>query len=111
MNGTAHLEQVAALLERAYRLALVLQEVTDDGESARFIAAELVLVLDETRVSLLEASGVAPHVPRGRAAAGERAFRHDAERVGTFRDQVGLGEATMSVQPIVETNDPRRPFT
>jgi len=28
MNGTAHLEQVAALLERAYRLALVLQEVT-----------------------------------------------------------------------------------
>lgn len=63
MNGTAHLEQVAALLERAYRLALVLQEVTDDGETARFTAAELVQVLDEARVALLEASGIAQQLP------------------------------------------------
>ena len=63
MNGTAHLEQLAALLERAYRLTLVLQEVTDDGESTRCAAAELVQVLDETRVALLEASGIAKHLP------------------------------------------------
>lgn len=47
---------LAALLERAYRLALVIQEdhalSSDTGE---FVVIELVDVLDEARVALLAA--------------------------------------------------------
>lgn len=48
---------MAALLERAYRLAHVLQsEALLEVESRQFVANELVEVLDEARVALLAAS-------------------------------------------------------
>ncbi|MBT9549442.1 MAG: hypothetical protein IV088_01225 [Hydrogenophaga sp.] len=57
MKETKDLLAAAALLERAYRLALVLQS---EGllaiESRQFVANELVEVLDEARVALLAAS-------------------------------------------------------
>jgi hypothetical protein len=56
MSPVANLQQAAALLERAYRLALVLQNVQTCGDdSAGFVVAELVDVLDEARVALLKA--------------------------------------------------------
>ncbi|WP_010460146.1 MULTISPECIES: hypothetical protein [Acidovorax] len=56
MSPVANLQAAAALLERAYRLALVLQNVQPcDSENAGFVAAELVEVLDEARVALLKA--------------------------------------------------------
>lgn len=62
------LEKTAALLERAYRLALVLQSRTSRGDGEvrdvpagafeeYVIAGELVAVLDEARVGLVEQSG------------------------------------------------------
>lgn len=45
-----HLEATAALLERAYRLALGIEEA---GDGAAGDAQELVSVLDEARVQLL----------------------------------------------------------
>lgn len=49
----------AALLERAYRLAHVLQnEGSLETDCRQFIANELVEVLDEARVALLSASGL-----------------------------------------------------
>lgn len=57
MNGAEHLHPTAALLERAYRLALVLQGgPAHDAEAGGFVAAELVEVLDEARVSLMQAN-------------------------------------------------------
>lgn len=57
MNGQGDLLTAAALLERAYRLALVLQDGVppDDAYTTRFVAAELMNVLDEARVALLGA--------------------------------------------------------
>ena len=57
MSPAPHLQAAAALLERAYRLALVLQNARTcgDDESAGFVVAELVEVLDEARVALLKA--------------------------------------------------------
>lgn len=56
MDNSRDLLQLAALLERAYRLAL---DVKDDLPSAppgsRQAAVELVDVLDDARVSLLQA--------------------------------------------------------
>jgi hypothetical protein len=55
MDDAINLLRAAALLERAYRLALVLQDVQTHGvESTGFVAAELVEVLDEARVALLK---------------------------------------------------------
>ena len=62
------LEKTAALLERAYRMALVLQgricagdAESQDAPAGAFedfvIARELVSILDEARVSLLGQSG------------------------------------------------------
>lgn len=57
----AHLWKVAALLERAYRLALVVNDgPPSDRDLCRFVTAELVEVLDETRVALFAASKVTP---------------------------------------------------
>lgn len=58
MSGQTELFTAAALLERAYRLALVLQsEGLREFEYRQFVAAELAEVLDEARVALLVASG------------------------------------------------------
>lgn len=58
MNGQTKLLAAAALLERAYRLTLVLQsEGLLEIECRQFVAAELAEVLDEARVALLAASG------------------------------------------------------
>lgn len=57
MNQHPQLLVVAALLERAYRLALVLQ--TDEllvRENRQFIAGELIEILDEARVSMLSSN-------------------------------------------------------
>lgn len=57
MKKPKDLLAAAALLERAYRLAHVLQsEGLLDIESRQFVANELVEVLDEARVALLAAS-------------------------------------------------------
>lgn len=54
---------VAALLERAYRLALVVQEThSTDFDTGRLIAIELVDVLDEARVALFVADRGMPKV-------------------------------------------------
>ena len=57
MDDSRDLLQLAALLEQAYRLAL---DVRDDAPSmapdSRQAAVELVDVLDDARVSLLQAS-------------------------------------------------------
>ena len=60
---THRLEAVAALLERGYRLALLLQEAPGIGASAQrddfasfVLAAELVAVLDDARAGLLAAT-------------------------------------------------------
>lgn len=50
-----HLEATAALLERAYRLALGIEEA---GDGAAGDARELVSVLDEARVQLLVLANV-----------------------------------------------------
>ena len=58
MSGQKELLEAAALLERAYRLALVLQsEGLLEIECRLFVATELAEVLDEARVALLAASG------------------------------------------------------
>ncbi len=65
MGGYADLLATAALLERAYRLAHVLQsEGLLETESRQFVANELVEVLDEARVALFAASG-SERVERG----------------------------------------------
>jgi len=54
MDGHTDLLTVAALLERAYRLALVLQDdASPESDTSRFVAGELVDVLDDARVALL----------------------------------------------------------
>ena len=56
VKDAVNLQRAAALLERAYRLALVLHDVQWHGDdSTGFVAAELVEVLDEARVALLKA--------------------------------------------------------
>lgn len=63
MNGPADLCPAAALLERAYRLALVLHDgPAHERDVAGFVSAELVAVLDEARVALLQASDAAQRV-------------------------------------------------
>lgn len=57
MDGHTDLLTVAALLERAYRLALVLQDdASTERDPSRFVASELVDVLDDARVTLLRAA-------------------------------------------------------
>ncbi|WP_426304273.1 hypothetical protein ACN9MJ_15040 [Acidovorax facilis] len=57
MSGQKELLEAAALLERAYRLAHVLQgERLLEIGSRQFVADELVEVLDEARVALFAAS-------------------------------------------------------
>jgi hypothetical protein len=64
MTLAVQLEATAALLERAYRMALLLQEqcapgpapAVEAGFAARALAAELVALLDEARVALLAAA-------------------------------------------------------
>lgn len=57
MSGQVELLQAAALLERAYRLAHVLQgEGLLEIHSRQFVSGELVEVLDEARVALFAAS-------------------------------------------------------
>ena len=64
MNGSANLLTAAALVERAYRLALVLQdESISDRVAQQFLAAELADVLDETRVALLAVSSSSTQDP------------------------------------------------
>lgn len=46
---------LAALLERAYRLALVVQDRAISPGTGEFLLSELVDVLDEARVALLAA--------------------------------------------------------
>lgn len=59
MKEPKDLLAAAALLERAYRLAHVLQSESQlDIESRQFVANELVEVLDEARVALFTASGL-----------------------------------------------------
>lgn len=54
MNGHSELLSVAALLERAYGLALVLlDEAPAEGDTGSPVAHELVDVLDELRVTVL----------------------------------------------------------
>lgn len=56
MSGHVELLEAAALLERAYRLAQVLQgEGLLEIESRQFVSDELVEVLDEARVALFAA--------------------------------------------------------
>jgi hypothetical protein len=56
MNCSGDLLPLAALLERAYRLALVVQDATpSEPGTGRFVAIELVDVLDEARAALLVA--------------------------------------------------------
>lgn len=56
MDGHTDLLTVAALLERAYGLALVLQgDASPESEAVRFVASELLDVLDDARVTLLRA--------------------------------------------------------
>lgn len=56
MDGSADLLPLAALLERSYRLALVVHEDLPPKASCSWqAAAELVDVLDDARVSLLNA--------------------------------------------------------
>jgi hypothetical protein len=68
VRSIARQEKTAALLERAYRMALMLQgrvcagdlEVADvqvDAFEQFAVATELVAILDEARVALLEQSG------------------------------------------------------
>lgn len=57
MDGSGDLLALAALLERAYRLALDVQDLLPStAPGSRQIAVELVDVLDDARVSLLRAS-------------------------------------------------------
>lgn len=61
MSPALQLEAAAALLERAYRMSLLLQEqcapgpgpADEAGFTARTLAAELVALLDDARVALL----------------------------------------------------------
>jgi hypothetical protein len=56
MSGHVELLEAAALLERAYRLAQVLQgEGLLEVESRQFVSDKLVEVLDEARVALFAA--------------------------------------------------------
>lgn len=63
------LEATAALMERAYALALVLRERVDaraiaaDPFEHRVLAAELVALLDEARASLLRVAIARPTPP------------------------------------------------
>lgn len=57
MDNSSRLLQLAALLERAYRLALDVQDdLLSTGSGSPQAAAELVDVLDDARVSVLQAS-------------------------------------------------------
>lgn len=50
------LQRVAALLERACQLALVLEdEISPPNETRRIVASELINVLDEARTKLFRA--------------------------------------------------------
>ena len=54
MGDSENLLALAALLERAYRLALDVQDLASStATGSRRIAAELIDVLDDARVSLL----------------------------------------------------------
>lgn len=56
MSDPTDLLPLAALLERAYRLALDIQDTRSvSSDTAEFIAIELVDVLDEARVAVLVA--------------------------------------------------------
>jgi hypothetical protein len=56
MKHSGNLLPLAALLERAYRLALVVQDIPpSERDTSRFVVIELVDVLDEARVALLAA--------------------------------------------------------
>lgn len=57
MDDSGDLLQLAALLERAYRLALDMQDdLASMASGSRQAAVELVDVLDDARVLLLQAS-------------------------------------------------------
>jgi hypothetical protein len=57
MDGSGDLRALASMLERAYRLALDVQDVMPSTTpGSRQKAVELVDVLDDARVSLLRAS-------------------------------------------------------
>lgn len=57
MDGSGDLLRLAALLERAYRLALdVHDDLPSTGSGSWRAAVELVDVLDDARVSLLKVS-------------------------------------------------------
>ena len=61
MDGSADLLPLAALLERAYRLALVVHdELPSEDACSRQAAVELVDLLDDARVSLLNACRSSP---------------------------------------------------
>lgn len=63
MSGQTDFFATAALLERAYRLAYVLQsEGLLEIQSRQFVVIELVEVLDEAHVSLFAASGLSTQV-------------------------------------------------
>jgi hypothetical protein len=63
MSGQTGFFTTAALLERAYRLAYVLQsEGWLEIQSRQFVVNELVKVLDEARVSLFAARGLSTQV-------------------------------------------------
>lgn len=72
MNGSAELLALAALLERAYRLALDAQDdMRSTASGRRRAATELVEVLDDARVSLLNATR--PAQPAAQLAPGRSA--------------------------------------
>lgn len=57
MDCSGNLLALAELLERAYRLALVVQDaLPSETDAGRLAAVELVDVLDDARVALLTAS-------------------------------------------------------
>lgn len=72
MSGPADLRPLAELLERAYRLALAVQDTLPlERGTAWLVAGELVDVLDDARVALLSANG-APKAGACSADAGQR---------------------------------------
>jgi hypothetical protein len=84
VGSIAQQEKTAALLERAYRMALMLQgrvcagnvDVTDDQARAFeqiAVATELVALLDEARVTLLEQAGRTLTTTSSTAGAGRPA--------------------------------------
>lgn len=65
MDCSWNLLALAELLERAYRLALVVEnDLLPDACASRQAATELVDLLDEARVSLLKASRTNPSLGR-----------------------------------------------